>query len=389
MKNLKVLIVDDEPGMRRGACKCLQNFHVRLDEFGQDVGFDTEEIETGRACIEALKHGRHDLVFLDYKLPDISGLDVLGNIRQQNLDLLTIIMTAYASFEVAVSATKNGAFDFLAKPFTPEELQAVVHKAATQLLLQRHARALAEEKKRIRFQFLSVLAHELKAPLNAVQGYLWIMERHISGDRIEDYDQMIKRSLVRIDGMRKLIYDLLDLTRIESGQKTREIRDLNVVDVARHAMETVLPDAQQRKIRVRLDAPDPVPLRGDTGELEIVLNNLLSNGVKYNRDGGELHIRLRREDGHADIRVSDTGVGMSPEQVSRLFQEFVRFKGDPARPVEGSGLGLSILKRLVDLYSGTIRVESQSGQGTTFLLTLKDVVAAREPDVMASLPRPA
>jgi len=377
MNTLRVLAIDDEPGMIRGIEKTLTRFSVDFGELGIEVKeakFEVEKAETGAQALEALRNGAFDIVMLDYKLPDINGLDILNVIKEEKYDLLTIMMTAYASLEVAVSATKNGAFDFLAKPFSPDELRAVVRKAASSLMLLRHARKLDEEKKQVRFQFLSVLAHELKAPLNAIQGYLALMDDRIAGDKIEDYDKMVKRSLARINGMRKLIFDLLDLTRIESGQKKREIRGIDVVEAARNAIENVAAMAAEKRIAINLDAPDNVPFTGDFGEFEIVFNNLVSNAVKYNKDGGDVTIAIRKEGRLLTIKVADTGIGMTPEQTAKLFKEFVRFKSDETRDVEGSGLGLSILKRVAKLYGGDVSVESEKNVGTTFEFT------AVEPD---------
>ena len=144
-------------------------------------------------------------------------MDVLDALSGMGRDVLTIMITAYATFETAVKATKLGAYDFLAKPFTPDELRYAVRKATSQLILSRQARKLAEEKRQVRFNFISVLAHELKAPLNAVEGYLNILATTEADQNLA----MVERSIVRVDGMKKLISDLLDLTRIESGQRER------------------------------------------------------------------------------------------------------------------------------------------------------------------------
>jgi two-component system sensor histidine kinase/response regulator len=372
MNTLQVLAIDDEPGMRRGVVKTLTRFTMPQGELDTEVNFEVTEVEDGKNALQALETEKFDIVLLDYKLPDINGIEILNTIRKKEYDVLTIMMTAYASLEVAVSATKNGAFDFLAKPFTPDELKAVVRKAAANLMLRRHAKKLAEEKKQVRFQFLSVLAHELKAPLNAIEGYLDIMDNRIAGDDIEKYDKMVKRSLVRIGGMRKLIFDLLDLTRIESGQKKRELEECNIVEAARNAVESMEPMAREREIKINLNPEEPVMIFGDNGEFEIIFNNLVSNAVKYNNDNGTVDIDITKEDDIVTLKVSDTGIGMNEEQQAKLFKEFVRFKNDKTRNIEGSGLGLSILKRISLLYNGDVKVESEEEKGTTFIMTLKD-----------------
>jgi len=372
MQNLRVLVVDDEPGMRVGVARALSKFRVHLEDFASEFGFVVEECATGTEALSLLSSKNYDLLLLDYKLPDIGGLDILVRVNEEKYDLLTIMITAFASLEVAVSATKHGAFDFLAKPFSTDELKSTVRKALNSLMLQRQARRLAEEKRQVRFQFLSVLSHELKAPLNAIEGYLRIIDEKTAGDDLCQYEHMVKRSLLRIEGMRKLIFDMLDLTRIESGQKVRELKLLNLVEAAQKAIENLQPDAEKRGIKISLHAAESVPLNADMGEMEIIFNNLISNAVKYNKDGGSVDVTVAPSDGGVQISVADTGIGLKPEERERLFGEFVRIKNDQTRNIPGSGLGLSILKRLSALYHGEVGVSSEWGVGSTFSVLLHD-----------------
>ncbi|MBD3223801.1 MAG: response regulator [Caldithrix sp.] len=373
MENLNVLIVDDELGMRKGAMKVLRKFTIQAPDVDHgQIGFNVVEAADGNEAMEKLQNEPFDLVLLDYKMPGLSGLEVLGKILQNNIDVLTVMVTAYASIEVAVSATKNGAFDFLAKPFSPDELKSVVKKAARSLIAQRQAKKLADEKRKVRFQFISVLAHELKAPLAAIESYLQLMQRHTAGDAIENYDKIVDRSLVRVTGMRKLIFDLLDLTRIESGEKKRNMALVNVTEVARQSVETMQVNARERGITIELHAADNIQLHGDSSELEIIFNNLISNAVKYNKDDGRVDVSIRKEDNQVAVKVTDTGIGMTQEEQSRLFGEFVRIKNEQTRNILGSGLGLSILKRLSALYNGTVDVQSEKNVGSTFIIKLTD-----------------
>lgn len=371
METLRILVVDDEPGMRRGVVRALQDFTVRLPDHDIDVGFTIDEACTGEEALETLAAAPRDIVLLDHKLPGISGLDVLERMARGGNEVLTIMITAYASLETAVSATKRGAYDFLAKPFTPQELKGTIRKAAQHLLVQRQARQLAREKHQLRFQFISVLAHELKAPLGAIEGYLHILRNRSAGDDPATYDRMLDRCLVRAEGMRKMILDLLDLTRIESGQRRREFTQVDVRDVALASLETMRPEAAARGIEMTVHADGPVPMRADRSEIEIILNNLVSNAVKYNRDGGRVDVRIEPSDELVTIRVTDTGIGMTPEEASRLFADFVRIKNARTRNILGSGLGLSIVRKLASLYGGQATVVSEPDVGSTFTVTLR------------------
>ncbi|MFA6241029.1 MAG: ATP-binding protein [Candidatus Hydrogenedentales bacterium] len=379
MDTLRVLVCDDEAGMRQGVQRALRSFTVPIPDVDSEVQFEVEQADCAERALAMLEAAPPQIMLLDLKLPGMSGLDLLERIAPMHLETLVIMITAYASIETAVRATKQGAYDFLAKPFTPSELKDTLSKAAKQLLLARQARKLAQERKRVRFEFISVVAHELKAPINAVEGYLNIMKTRAAGDDAAVYDKMVERCLVRISGMRKMILDLLDLTRIESGLKKREIVELDVRDAAKMAIESVLPEAQLRGIAITLHADAPAMMDADSGEIDIILNNLVTNAVKYNRDNGKVDVTVESVNDEVRIRVADTGIGMSKADAGRLFLDFVRIKNDKTRQIMGSGLGLSTVKKVVTMYGGDVGVQSEPDVGSTFTAVLKKNYATAEP----------
>jgi two-component system, sensor histidine kinase and response regulator len=367
---LKVLIADDEPGMRTGIARTLEGLKITDTHTDQVYSLDVSFAGDGQEAREVLAQQTIDLLLLDHGMPRVSGMELLAELRAGDSHTMVVMITAYASLEMAVKATKQGAFDFLAKPFTPTELKEVVIKASRHLIVERTARRLAKEKRRVRFEFLSILAHELKAPLGAVEGYLMLLEEGITNNDPAATERIVKRSRVRLESMRKLIYDLLDLTRIESGQKERVLKIVDPSEIALRVLETFEPEANRRGIAMDLECSEDTTMQGDNSELEIILNNLVSNAVKYNQDGGRVRVKIHGDLETNTIEVSDTGIGMSEDEVSRLFGEFVRIRNDKTRLIEGSGLGLSILRRLVRMNGGDIRVTSREDQGTTFIATL-------------------
>jgi signal transduction histidine kinase len=384
MDTLRVLVTDDEMGMRLGVSRTLRDFSVRVPDVNGSVTFSVDQAESGEEALEKIERDPPDILLLDHKMPGISGLEVLDRLAGRERDMLTIMITAYASIETAVTATRRGAYDFLAKPFTPDELKSTIRKAAARLILAKQARRLAEEKRRVRFEFIRVLGHELKAPLDAVSGYLDILRNHQLGEAIAAYDEPIGRSLARMDGMRKLIADLLDLTRIESGEKARELTQVDLSAAAAAAIEAVAAQAAARNIAVKLHAPQPLVIPADVREIEIIFNNLLTNAIKYNREGGSVDVTVQSSEQAGDCpdfcvskngtvpfaKVSDTGIGMTAEESARLFTEFARVRNEKTRNIAGSGLGLSIVKKLALLYGGDATVESRPGAGSTFTVTL-------------------
>ena len=389
---LKVVMVDDEEALCLGVRRIIQKYRVHVPDVLVDADYEFRYFTSGEDFLVYLSEGGEvDLLLLDLKLPGLGGMDVLDELSKQGRAVLTIMITAYATFETAVKATKLGAYDFLAKPFTPEEMRYALRKATSQLILSKQALKLAEEKRQVRFNFISVLAHELKAPLNAVEGYLNILRTTEADQNL----QMVERSIVRVDGMKKLIGDLLDLTRIESGQRERLIKRLDLRELAKASMELFAVDAERRGITMTLEADDDAELYADAGEAEIVLNNLISNAVKYNRDGGSVSIRMQRKGSTMRIAVTDTGIGLAPEEAAKLFNEFTRIKNEHTVKILGSGLGLSTVRKIANMYDGDAEVKSEPGVGSTFTVTLQDAPAGGEqaapapPDAAAGASSPA
>lgn len=370
MDTLRVLVVDDETGMRLAIARVLSTFTVRPGDDDLTLGFDVQTAATGEEALELMAAAAPDILLLDLKLPGISGLDVLERVSRLGVPTLTVMITAYATLETAIGATKQGAHDFLPKPFTPDELRVAVRRVVKHLVVQRQARRLAEEKRQVRFQFISVLGHELKAPLAAIEGFLQILKDGSAGSDPAVLEQVVDRALARSLGMRRLIAELLDLTRIESGQKRRQLAGVDVRDAARAAIELVAPAAREHRVTIDLHAPAAVPIVADRGEVEILFNNLLSNAVKYNRDGGRVDVTVEPTADGVRLEVADTGIGLSADEAGRLFEEFVRIKNDRTRTIPGTGLGLSIVRKLAQLYGGDATVRSEPNVGSTFTVTL-------------------
>lgn len=370
MQTLKILVVDDEPGIRSGIVRILKNYTVGYPFMEEDFDFETLECETGEEALDMLEKEPIDIILLDNKLPGMDGIEVLEHIRKNELKVLVMMITSYASLELAVKATQNGAYNFVPKPFTPQELKSAMENITKHLVLKRMTSEMGQQGKEVRFQFLSLLSHELKSPVNAVEGYLRMMKDKQAGDQVDDYMMMVDRSLERIKGMRSLISDLLDLTRIESGNKTRETKTIDLCEIARKSIQSVEPLADQRKVEIVGEMPGMLEFNGDYNEIEIVFNNLLSNAVKYNKECGKVFVRLLQKDQNIWIVVEDTGIGMKEEDKENLFKEFVRIKNSKTKNISGSGLGLSILKKIVDDYNGEIKVDSVPDKGTAFEIKL-------------------
>jgi signal transduction histidine kinase len=197
-----------------------------------------------------------------------------------------------------------------------------------------------------------------------------MMQGKEAGDRIDDYADQIDRSLQRIQGMRNLIMDLLDFTKIRLEKKEGNIRPVDLAEVAKNAMVTVQPYAIQMEVSLNLDVKSEVVINADPADMEIIFNNLVSNAVKYNKVGGNANIIIDSTDNEVVISFTDSGIGIKKADIENLFTEFVRIKNEKTRNITGSGLGLSIVKKVVQLYFGSISVESTPDVGTVFTVRL-------------------
>ena len=196
-----------------------------------------------------------------------------------------------------------------------------------------------------------------------------IKERQF-GNSVDAYEEMLDRSIERIKGMRQLILDLLDITKIESGKPTQKIEEVDLRKIVKMSIDTIRPYAIQKDVDLYLNTRDSVLMKADAGEIEIIINNLISNAVKYNKTGGRVDCFIEKNAGIVKLTVSDTGIGMSLEDKDRIFDDFVRIKNSKTRDITGSGLGLSIIRKIVDMYNGSIDVQSAPDQGSTFIITL-------------------
>jgi len=196
------------------------------------------------------------------------------------------------------------------------------------------------------------------------------MQEKQAGDKIDDYTVPIDRSLQRIQGMRNLIMDLLDFTKIRLERKEEKIQEVDLESIASGAMVTVQPYAIQMEVHLKLDVRSKAIIMADPDDIEIVFNNLLSNAVKYNKFGGKAEITIDSSDTEAIIIIADSGIGINTGDTENLFTEFVRIKSEKTKNISGSGLGLSIVKKVIEMYKGSIKVDSIPDIGSVFTVRL-------------------
>jgi signal transduction histidine kinase len=382
----RVLVIDDEPGIRIGCRRALssQGYHVDAAANGTE-GLQMLRDALPPAGEEQSEAGGYDLVLLDIMMPGMSGMETLQRIPAIDPNLVCIVITGYATVELAVRAIKQGAYDFITKPFDVDTLLLAVDqglekrqlslKAQQLATLEAQARELARQKRdlerldRVKSQFTLTVAHELRAPVAAIQSYLrLILDGYIPPEKQRQYlERAEKRALAQLE----LITDLLDLAHLQDPDRPVEMQSVQLGDVLAQVLETMAAQAAEKQIDLQSAVgPDLPSLTMNAQHAKQVWTNLVSNAIKYTPEGGRVSISLDRQDGYLVGSVQDTGIGISEEEIALIFTEFYRTQASKAHTQMGTGLGLTIVKRILESYGGTISVESEQDQGSCFTFTL-------------------
>jgi len=367
---------------------------------------------SGNEALKFLLHKDAAVILLDVHMPIIDGLETAALIRgrERTRNVPIIFLTAYDSAGKAHVAQgySLGAVDYITKPVDPEALKSKVavfvelyrkteqikqlyadlqcHAAALEqeiadrkraeeeraemLARAQAAQAKAEEANRLKDEFLATVSHELRAPLTAMLGWVPL----VRGERLDKESRARALETVErnVRSQKKLVDDLLDVSSIITGNFSLDIEPTDIFYVIESAVECVRPEAEAKGVRLQKDL-DPVahmfPL--DPNRFQQVIWNLVQNAVKFTPAGGAVEVRLRYLNEQAEIEVSDTGVGIAPEFLPFVFDRFRQADGSLTRKHGGLGLGLAIVRSLVEMHGGTVGVESAGeGQGSTFKITL-------------------
>ncbi len=372
-KPVRVLVIDDELGIREGCRRALT-----------PQGFQVDVAENGPLGLRKLREAEFDVLLLDAMLPGMSGLEVLEQARQIAPDLVILIITGYATVELAVRAIREGAHDFIAKPFTTELLLQVINRELERQQLRRQAaraRALEEETRElarakaelekldaVSGRFMLTLVHILRAPVAVLQNSIQLIRKGYVPP--EEQPEVLERAEQRAGELLATLDDLLLLAYLKEGIGTARPEAVSLADVLEQVLVALKPQADRQGVTVVLDIRDRPVVSANPDHLKALWSHLLSNAIRYTPSGGRVTVTLRREAERAVGSVADTGIGMRVEDIPRVFEEFYRTEEAKAMQEVGTGLGLPIVQKVVELYGGTVEVESAPGQGSTFRFSL-------------------
>ena len=485
---VRILVVDDELGVRAGCRKILsaEGYEVTIAEDGQ-AGWEAFQAHRGFAVL-----------LVDLMMPRMTGLELMKLVHEADPDVLPIIITAHATIDTAVEGTKQGAYSYIPKPFTPDELLLAIKNGLERRGLTLEARRLREERERrllevaaersksntiikcitdgilvinteklivlrnaaaahilpdaelvpfplealgcaevrslieevldcasgptilsrevglgeatymvnvsqvlepggaepasggeaagavavfrditalkkletAKSMFVSMVAHEVKNPLAAAEGWLNLILSGLAHQDPQEERRMIQRSLIRIRTLRTLVTELLNLTAIETGNFTLRRSPVEVAQVAADAVEANREKSQEKKIQLSFTAGAREKALADREALLMVFSNLIDNALKYTPEGGHVGVHVSHDGLYVKVTVRDDGIGMDPGDKDKAFDEFYRAKNDFTANVPGTGLGLSLVKRLTELHQGRVSVASSPGAGSEFSVLL-------------------
>jgi signal transduction histidine kinase len=367
-----ILVIDDEVGMREGCRRALSpyGYHVNIAEHGVEG-------------LRKLRQGSYDLVLLDAMMPGMSGLELLERILEHDPEIVCVMITGYATVELASQAMKQGAQDFLPKPFTSDELLTVVQRGLAQRqhrleLRQQQAseeEAFQLERTRqeiakldaIESRFMLVIVHELRNPAGVIKNYLQLMRAGYVDEG--EWDEYLEKLDLRAGQLLNMLDDLLELAQLKQLPTLSKFTPVVVSDVFEGVTRRFRPLAEAKGLDFVVQTQASPTLLAQPAHLQSLWSNLIDNAIRYTARG-QIKVILAESNGMLHTTVGDTGIGISTEELARIFQEFYRTESAKTEVELGTGLGLPIVDQIVKIYHGSIHVDSAPGQGTTFTVRL-------------------
>ena len=367
MDTVKVLLVEDNPADKL--------FMEELLGHAPHIDFRIHHEEGLQDALRVLETHRPDLIFLDLSLPDSVGIDSLDQIRARAPDVPVVVMTALADTEMALRAVQHGAQDYLLKG--TGDIDTIVRSACYAIERNRLLTELERtrcQQLEIKDRFLSHVSHELRTPLAVIYQFISLVRDQISGPINSQQKEFLDIAVKNVDILQRMIDDLLEVTRTSTGKIRIDPTCVSLDELIRESVRMRGPTAETKDLSLKADIPHVIPpAYGDATRIRQILANLIDNAIKFTPSGGriEVHAELSdQDDQFLVISVSDTGCGISPEGVKKVFDRLHQETQAAESSRQGLGLGLHICKELVTRQGGRIWLESVVGSGTTFHFTI-------------------
>jgi signal transduction histidine kinase len=343
--------------------------------------YDIEWAQTFDAGLGTLVRNEHDVALIDFRLGGKSGIELLREALQMGCLAPAILLTGAGDRDIDMAAMEAGAADFLDKttltaPLLDRSIRYAIAKARDRRALIEKSFSLATAKEqaelanRAKSEFLANMSHELRTPLNAIIGFSEIMKDELSGPMNNPYyTEYVRDIFASANHLLEVINDILDVSKVEAGKIELQESSFDIDSAIQSAIRLVIERAREADVTVDYTPRPELPrLYADARRVKQMLLNLLSNAVKFTPARGRVSVDTRLADNGLSISVTDTGIGIAEEKIAMVFTPFAQVDGSLKRKYEGTGLGLSLTKGLVELHGGTIAMESAPGRGTTVTL---------------------
>ena len=367
-----ILVIDDEVGMREGCRRALTA-----------QGFRVSTAEHGAEGLHKLREEPFALVLVDAMMPGMSGLELLRAIHEYNPDIICVMITGYATVDLATQAMKQGAFDFLPKPFALDELLAVVNRGLEEAQFRtagreqqeredearqwERARAETAKLDAVESRFMLVIAHELRNPAGVIKNYLQYMRSGFAD--AGEIDECLGKLEQRADQLLAMLDDILELAYLKQKAGPPKPEPVPAADVLEEVAGQLQPSAEGKGLQLVVHLQARPTVLANRNHLQSLWTKLIDNAIRYTSEG-RVTVTLDEQAGWLVATVADTGTGISDEDLRCVFQEFYRSASAKANGEPGTGLGLPIVDQIIRLYNGTVQVDSTPGQGTTFTVRL-------------------
>ncbi len=369
----RILVIDGESGLREACRQALE-----------PAGYVVETAATGHEGMHQIRAGQFDLVLLGSAMPDASSTDLLSLVHEHDPDMVCIVMVRHVTVEQAIQAIRAGAHDLISEPFTAGLLVTTVgqglekrrlalgnkRRQSTEQEAAELARARAEMERLERFKaaFIRVAAHQLRSPVTAIQSLLTtLIKGYASPEQQQDF---LQRALDRSQDLLNMVNDLVSLATVRAEQEIKRREILSLADVLNQVLPSLQAKAEEKKIACTVEICAPVKVKAHPDQMSQLWINLISNAIEYTPPGGQVRIRLEMSDRWAVGTVEDTGIGIAAEHQSQIFEEFYRAPQAKQMKPRGTGLGLPLVKQIVEGHNGIIEVESAPGKGSRFTFRL-------------------
>jgi len=369
----RILVVDDEESVR-----------TLLKRTLTEAGYDVVTAANGQEALDKVSQLQVRVVLSDIKMPGISGIEVLRKLTADYPDICVIMATAVADTQTAVDVMKLGAYDYIGKPFNRDDLVMRVRKAIEKLELEEKikestaelevAMRNAQVANQAKSDFLASMSHELRTPLTSILGLSEVLQEEYFGKLNSKQKQYLNDIQESGQHLLLLINDILDIAKIEAGKMELELGPVVVKELLENSLIMIKEKAGKHNIKLDVDlAPEikGLKIQADERKLKQIIFNLLSNAVKFTPDGGRIQLGASCEDGKLAVAVTDTGIGISLEKQEKVFQEFYQVEAGLRDKTPGTGLGLPLSRKMVEMHGGEIWCESEGeGKGSRFVFTI-------------------